>query len=661
GGDRGDHGGGRERRPPRLDHDRARPGRDGALPRRRLPPGRRGPHAAGGGDGRPLRRPLDAVSDHLDRGRPGRGRLGRLGAPDRAARRPAPARRRRHLRHEHEPHPRRHPHAHRERGAHEAEPDRHDFGDARRHPARVVGGLRQRHLAPLRRDRGHDDCRPRRRHRLRPDQDGRAGPQRPRGQVQPARPHRGGAGRLRALSRPRGVRRPRRRSVVGAVTEPRPRRTKIVCTIGPASSDPETIEQLAWSGMDAARLNFSHGDQEMHRETLASVRRAQALIGRPLAVIADLQGPKIRIGRIGEPRSVNPGDTLVLTAPGEGAPGDLDVTFAGIADTVAPGREVLINDGMVRTRVASVEGARVITRVEVGGLISSGKGVNLPGTYLPIPSLTEKDESDLDFALGIGADYIALSFVRTAADVERLRERIDAAGSHARIVAKIEKAEAIENLDDIVAASDALMVARGDLGVEIGAADVPLVQKLIIRTGRDAGRAVITATQMLESMIHQPEPTRAEASDVANAVLDGTSALMLSGETAVGAYPLEAVATMNRIARAVEPSLTYLDAGEIACPTQSGSTARNVSRFRPRRPIVAASPDPVVLQQLALEWAVVPIVIEGATSTEDLWRRTVDAIRASGLAATGERVVLSGGTRLNQPGTTDHVVVRTIE
>jgi pyruvate kinase len=470
------------------------------------------------------------------------------------------------------------------------------------------------------------------------------------------------------------------------VTEPRPRRTKIVCTIGPASSDPETIEQLAWAGMDAARLNFSHGDQEMHRETLASVRRAQALIGRPLAVIADLQGPKIRIGRIGEPRSVNPGDTLVLTAPGEGAPGDLDVTFAGIADTVAPGREVLINDGMVRTRVASVEGARVITRVEVGGLISSGKGVNLPGTYLPIPSLTEKDESDLEFALGIGADYIALSFVRTAADVGHLRERIDAAGSHARIVAKIEKAEAIENLDDIVAASDALMVARGDLGVEIGAADVPLVQKLIIRAGRDAGRAVITATQMLESMIHQPEPTRAEASDVANAVLDGTSALMLSGETAVGAYPLEAVATMNRIARAVEPSLTYhdagrrregdlgmilahaacdvaedLDAGVIACPTQSGSTARNVSRFRPRRPIVAASPDPVVLQQLALEWAVVPIVIEDATSTEDLWRRTVDAIRASGLAATGERVVLSGGTRLNRPGTTDHVVVRTIE
>jgi pyruvate kinase len=470
------------------------------------------------------------------------------------------------------------------------------------------------------------------------------------------------------------------------VTEPRPRRTKIVCTLGPASSEPDMIEQLAWAGMDAARLNFSHGDQEMHRESLAAVRRAQALIGRPLAVIADLQGPKIRIGRLRQPRSVNPGDMLVLTAPGAGAAGDVDVTYAGIADAVSPGREILINDGLVRVRVMSVEGGRVHTRVEVGGLISSGKGVNLPGTYLPIPSLTEKDEDDLAFALGIGADYIALSFVRTAQDVDDLRMRIAAAGSSARIVAKIEKAEAVENLDEIVAASDAVMVARGDLGVEIGAADVPLVQKLIIRTGRDAGRAVITATQMLESMIHQPEPTRAEASDVANAVLDGTSALMLSGETAVGAYPLEAVATMNRIARAVEPSLSYHDAGRrragdmgailshavcdvaedldatvIACPTQSGSTARSVSRFRPRRPIVAASPDPVVLQQLALEWAVVPMVIESASSTEDLWRRTMDAIRLSGLAATGERVVLSGGTQLNVPGTTDHIVVRTVE
>ena len=470
------------------------------------------------------------------------------------------------------------------------------------------------------------------------------------------------------------------------MTALRPRRTKIVCTIGPATASPDMVEQLAWSGMDAARLNFSHGDHDMLRDVVASVRRSQDLIGRPLAVIADLQGPKIRIGRIKEPRSVNPGDMLVLAPPGDGGSGDIDVTYSGLADAVAPGREILINDGLVRTRVVARDGPRVQTRVEVGGLISSGKGVNLPGAFLPIPSLTEKDEADLEFALAIGADYIALSFVRTAGDVGELRRRLEAAGSSARIVAKIEKAEAVENLDEIVAASDALMVARGDLGVEIGAADVPLVQKLIIRAGRDAGRAVITATQMLESMIHQPEPTRAEASDVANAVLDGTSAVMLSGETAVGGYPLEAVGTMNRIIRAVEPSLSYhdpgrrregdvasiishavcdvaedLDATVIACPTQSGSTARAVSKFRPRRPIVAASPDPVVLQQLALEWAVVPIVISSAESTEDLWRKTLDAIRQSGLAEPGERVVLSGGTRLNRPGTTDHIVVRTVE
>ena len=469
------------------------------------------------------------------------------------------------------------------------------------------------------------------------------------------------------------------------MSEPAPRRTKIVCTIGPATAGPEMVEQLAWSGMDAARLNFSHGDHETHLAAIQAVRRAQELIGRPLAIIADLQGPKLRIAADAEPRSVMPGDTLVFAGDGT-KPGEVGVTFDRLAEVAFPGQELLIADGAVRVRVTDVRGGRVETRVEVGGLVSAGKGMNLPGIQLPIPSMTEKDEADLEFALEHGADYVALSFVRTADDVAGLRERIDAAGARARVIAKIEKAEAIERLEEIVEAADGVMVARGDLGVEIGAAEVPLVQKLIIRTAREAGRTVITATQMLESMIHQPEPTRAEASDVANAVLDGTSALMLSGETAVGAYPLEAVATMNRIARAVEPSLNYhdagrrregdlgmilahaacdvaedLDAGVIACPTQSGSTARNVSRFRPRRPIVAASPDPVVLQQLALEWAVVPIVIEGATSTEDLWRRTVDAIRASGLAAPGERVVLSGGTRLNRPGTTDHVVVRTIE
>jgi pyruvate kinase len=464
------------------------------------------------------------------------------------------------------------------------------------------------------------------------------------------------------------------------------RRTKIVCTIGPASAAPEFVEKLAWAGMDAARLNFSHGSRDDHRAVIHAVRRAQQVIGRPLAIIADLQGPKIRIGVLPQPRTVNAGDRLVLSAVGEGVPGDVEVTFPGLASVVQPGAELLIDDGRVRVRVEAVGQGRVESLVELGGLISSGKGVNLPGTQLPIPSLTGKDVADLDFALGEGVDYVALSFVRRSRDVVELRDRIATARSSARVIAKIEKAEAVADLDAIVDASDAVMVARGDLGVEIGVADVPLVQKLIIRTAREAGRTVITATQMLESMISQPEPTRAEASDVANAVLDGTSALMLSGETAVGRYPLEAVAVMNRIARAVEPSLTYRDptlrrdgdlasilshaacdiaeelgAPAIAVPTQSGSTARQVSRFRPNRPIVAASPYPHVLQQLALDWAVVPIVIDDAQSIEDLWHRVAEAIRDSALAEPGDRVVITGGTRLNLPGSTDHILVRTME
>jgi len=469
------------------------------------------------------------------------------------------------------------------------------------------------------------------------------------------------------------------------VSEPAPRRTKIVCTIGPATAGPEMVEQLAWSGMDAARLNFSHGDHETHLAAIQAVRRAQELIGRPLAIIADLQGPKLRIAADAEPRSVMPGDTLVFAGDGT-KPGEVGVTFDRLAEVAFPGQELLIADGAVRVRVTDVRGGRVETRVEVGGLVSAGKGMNLPGIQLPIPSMTDKDEADLEFALEHGADYVALSFVRTADDVAGLRERIDAAGARARVIAKIEKAEAIERLEEIVEAADGVMVARGDLGVEIGAAEVPLVQKLIIRTAREAGRTVITATQMLESMIHQPEPTRAEASDVANAVLDGTSAVMLSGETAAGAYPLEAVATMNRIVRAVEPSLAYVDrrrrndgeasatlahaacdiaeelgATVIGCPTQSGSTPRQVSKFRPPRPIVAASPDQAVLQQLALDWAVVPVAIEGAGTIEELWARTIDVIRRSGLAAPGAYVVLTGGTLLNQPGSSDHVLVRVVE
>ena len=316
------------------------------------------------------------------------------------------------------------------------------------------------------------------------------------------------------------------------------RRTKIVCTIGPATGTIEMLEQLVRTGMDCARINFSHGSLEEHRKTFERIRSVRASSGRPVAILADLQGPKLRVGPLPAPIELVKGEEIVLAGLGSAQPGDLELGFeVDFSKHVRRGRPVLINDGHVRLRVRDANGQRCRCVVEVAGAVSSYKGVNLPGTYLPIPSITEGDRENLAFAVEQDADYVALSFVRRAEDVEDLRGMIAALGGRQRVIAKIEKAEAVEQLDAIVAAADGLMVARGDLGVEIGAADVPLVQKRIIRLGRAAGKPVITATQMLESMLQSPEPTRAEASDVANAVLDGTAAVMLSGETAVGSYP----------------------------------------------------------------------------------------------------------------------------
>ncbi len=467
-----------------------------------------------------------------------------------------------------------------------------------------------------------------------------------------------------------------------ASTVPQHRRTKIVCTLGPASQD-GGVEELARAGMDAARLNFSHGTHDDHLDQLRAVRLAQEAVGRPLAVIADLCGPKIRIDRLPEPRSVETGDLLTLAA--NAADGDFGVTFADLHRAVEAGSAILINDGRIRARVVEVEGERVSCQVEIGGVISSGKGVNLPGASLPIPALTAKDIVDVEFALAHGVDYVALSFVQSAEDVLELRERIQAAGSDARIIAKIEKAEAIRNLDTIIAAADAVMVARGDLGVEIGVSEVPLVQKLMIAKARAANRTVVTATQMLESMIENAEPTRAEASDVANAILDGTSAIMLSGETAVGKHPAAAVEMMDRIARNVEPSLAYdstgprgeletaailthaacdiaeeMDAAAIAVPTETGATARQVSKFRPRRPIVAAGANTQVLRQLALDWGVIPIDVHPVPTIEEMSTQLLERINARNLAATGDIVVMTGRTELDAPGTTNHVLVHRI-
>jgi pyruvate kinase len=463
-----------------------------------------------------------------------------------------------------------------------------------------------------------------------------------------------------------------------------PRRTKIVATIGPATSTSEMVIALSNAGMDAARLNLSHGTHSDHAQRARLVRKVQHELGRPLALIADLQGPKIRLGHLLEPRMLEHGVEVVLTPEQTAQDGQLPLSPAIALDVLQPGHDVLIDDGHVRLRVEQVRPGAATCTVVVGGIVSSNKGVNLPGVPLPIPSLTRKDLEDLDFALELGVDFVALSFVRAAADVRDLKARVREYGSGARVIAKIEKAEAIDALDEILDESDAVMVARGDLGVEIGPAEVPLLQKRIIRDALDRGKPVITATQMLESMITQPEPTRAEASDVANAILDGTSALMLSAETATGQYPIQAVETMHSIACAVEPSLGYrhelpeagdaptvgqamsnascdlaeaLGAKAILVPTFTGRTASAVARLRPRRPIVGLTHHPAAVQQMALEWGVTPILIQECADVEELWSVAIRASTESGVVNPGDRIVITAGTSVNIPGTTNVIKV----
>jgi pyruvate kinase len=464
------------------------------------------------------------------------------------------------------------------------------------------------------------------------------------------------------------------------------RRTKIVATIGPASSDENVLGRLIQAGMNGARLNFSHGTHDEHAESAHRIRAAQKAAGRPLALIADLQGPKIRIGDLAQPVGVRPGDEVVLAGETAARDGDLPVAPAALVSVLEPGHDVLVDDGLVRLRVERVESGRALCEVVTGGSIQEHKGVNAPGVPLPVPSLTQKDLSDLELALGLGVDYVAQSFVRSRADVAALRAKLEEAGSEAWVIAKIELKEAVAALDDILDEADGVMIARGDLGVEVGVAEVPLLQKRIILAALDRGKPAITATQMLETMVSRPEPTRAEASDVANAILDGTSAVMLSAETAVGAYPVEAVATMDRIARAVEPSLGYrhqlpsaaeaptvgramsnaacdlaeaLGAKAILVPTFTGKTASAVARLRPRRPIAALTHVAVSLQHMAIEWGVTPLEIRETTDVDDLWRQSIEAARDAGIVEQGDRVVLTAGTAVNIPGSTNVIKVDT--
>ncbi|HTR97822.1 MAG TPA: pyruvate kinase [Candidatus Acidoferrales bacterium] len=463
------------------------------------------------------------------------------------------------------------------------------------------------------------------------------------------------------------------------------RRAKIVCTLGPATASYEAIRALVEAGMDVARLNFSHGDRARHLEIYRHVRRASDESGHAVGVLADLQGPKIRLGTFASgPATLVAGATFTLTT--EEVPGDAtraSTTYAALPGDVHAGDAILIDDGNVRLRVESVDGVRIACTVIEGGVVSDHKGINLPGVRVSAASLSPKDRDDLAFALSLRVDLIALSFVRSPDDVRDVHAVMDANGGRLPVIAKIEKPEAVARLDDVVRAFDGVMVARGDLGVEIPLEQVPLVQKRAIRLAREAAKPVIVATQMLESMITHSRPTRAEASDVANAVLDGADALMLSGETSVGAHPVETVQTMARIITAAEQQALESRAGvarrresrgdaiaaaavriaedtsarALVAFTTSGASARSVSSHRPAMPLLAFTSEPAVRSQLALQWGIETFVVPSADSTDAMVHQVERALLDLGRAAAGELVVIVAGTPPGRSGSTNTVRV----
>ncbi len=452
------------------------------------------------------------------------------------------------------------------------------------------------------------------------------------------------------------------------------RRAKIVCTLGPASNTPEKIGELIDAGLDVVRLNFSHGSHADHAKVLANVRAEADKRGRAVGVLLDIQGPKIRVGRFAEGQiELTPGATFTITTDTD-VVGDVhrvSTTYAGLPRDVKPGDQVLLDDGYLTLAVAEVSDKEVKCLVVTGGTLKNNKGINLPGVEVSAPAITEKDKLDLQWGLRMGVDYIAVSFVRKPEDVIEARRLVTADNVSIPIIAKIEKPHAVDRLDDIIEAADGIMVARGDLGVEIGPEKVPLIQKRIIEQTNAQGKIVITATQMLESMMVQQRPSRAEASDVANAVLDGTDALMLSGETASGKYPVEAVRTMARIIGEIEGSTYYRQNLElpqlnmavsanaiahaaviaaremriktIAVVSNSGGAARLMSEYRPEAGIVALTTSEVQYRRLALVWGVTPVLIESAATTDELIDRVEQLLSSRGLARSGDSVVITMG------------------
>ncbi len=465
------------------------------------------------------------------------------------------------------------------------------------------------------------------------------------------------------------------------------RRTKIVCTIGPASESPETLRSLIESGMSVARLNFSHGTISEHQKKIDTIRELSRELGEPVAILQDLAGPKIRIGKIAEGEVVlKPGKRFILTnrdVPGNDR--EVSVSYAPLPGEVSIGETLLLADGALELKVIKTDSSDIVCEVVIGGTLSSHKGINLPTTTIKAPALNDKDIQDLSFGIAYGVDMVALSFVKDAQDVNSAKKVIHEKGSDVPVIAKIEKHEALKNIDAILEAVDGIMVARGDLGVESPLERIPQVQKMLIRKANALGKPVITATQMLRSMVNSPRPTRAEATDVANAILDGSDAVMLSEETAVGRYPAEAVRFMAKIAEATEEIFPHedflerthawgakvdeaigyaaccvardLNASAIITTTQSGSTARRVAKHRPKQPILAISPNESTVRRLALSWGVTPLLVSYMRNVDEMVRTCTEVARPrlKGL------VVITAGTPLEKPGTTNLIQVERVE
>jgi pyruvate kinase len=465
-------------------------------------------------------------------------------------------------------------------------------------------------------------------------------------------------------------------------------KTKIICTIGPATDTPEGIRKLIKNGMSVARLNFSHGTHAEHKEKILMIRSISKELDRPVAILLDLCGPKIRVGEIPSPGiHLVSGQTFVLTGRDVESTGDMvTVSYKDLSRDVKPGDRILLADGLMELVVEKDNDLDVVCRVTTGGVLTSHKGVNLPTRSLNVVSFTEKDQADLMFGLDQGADLVALSFVRTAGEIERVKDLIREKGSVAPVIAKIEKHEAIANIESIMAAADAIMVARGDLGVEIPPENVPGIQRKLVKQANAIGKPIIIATQMLRSMVDSPRPTRAEAADVANAVYQGADAVMLSEETAVGSFPDLAVAFMARIAASTEKDFQYekylnlfpqkdvsasvayaacvladhLDAAAVIATTRSGATARNIARFRPKPNIIALSPEPTTVKQLSMVWGCIPYQVKETPGAEEKVEKAAAAALEAGLVKTGDLVVITAGHPEFKAGTTNMIQVKVL-